>query len=70
MFGKKFYILNPIEIGNRIIYPIVLLKFMQINNIFYNISYEVSAFKIIENNNTFFKNLSLNKKDFQHIKDI
>lgn len=68
MQGKKIYLLNAIKIENRLLYPIVSLKILKINNLFINIDFDVLALKIVEDDSTYFKNISLLKKDFDILK--
>lgn len=69
MHGNKKYILNPIIIGKREIYPIVNLSFLLIKNTFLNIEYKVVAIKINENSNIYYKNISLSESEFKKIKN-
>ena len=68
MLGKKIFVLNSIKIENRLLFPIVSLKVLTFDNLFFNIDYEILAFKIIENELTYFKNISLSEKDFNSLK--
>lgn len=67
MNSDKFFQLNSIKIEDRTIVPIVHLDVTVFKNIFFNIDFEVSAFKIIENKKIYFININLNQNDFEYI---
>ena len=68
MIGKKIFILDAIKIENRLLFPIVLLNLSTFDDFFFNMDYEVLAFKIIENELTYFKNINLSQNDFDYLK--
>lgn len=68
MLGKKVYLLNAITVGTRLLFPIVLLKVSTFENILFNIDYEVLAFKIVEKESTYYKNVNLTEEDFELLK--
>ncbi|RAP47011.1 MAG: hypothetical protein BZ135_02920 [Methanosphaera sp. rholeuAM6] len=68
MNGKKIFILDAIKIENRVLFPIVSLKLSTFDDLFFNIDYEVLAFKIIENELTYFKNITLSQENFDLLK--
>lgn len=68
MNGKKIFILDAIKIENRVLFPIVSLKLSTVDDLFFNIDYEVLAFKIIENELTYFKNITLSQENFDLLK--
>lgn len=67
MDAKKFFPLEPIIVGDKKIIPIGLLKIMLIKDTFFNVDYEISLIKIIENKKIYYKNVNLAQKDFEHI---
>lgn len=69
MNARKFFILDPIIIDEKKIYPIGLLKIMVFKDMFLNIDYEISLIKIIENKKIYYKNVNLSQKDFECIKN-
>lgn len=68
MIEKKYFILKSFEIEDRIIYPIAKLNLLKFNNLFYHITYKVVAFKISENNQVYYKNVSLSLENFENLK--
>ncbi|MBR0472403.1 MAG: hypothetical protein IJI98_06855 [Methanosphaera sp.] len=67
---KKFFELDSITVANKEIYPIVLLKLINVKDTFFNIDYEVVMFKIIENKKIYYKNVILSQKDFEYVKNF
>ncbi len=67
MKTKKFFQLESIKTGNRIIYPIAILKIASFKNTFFDLQYEISAFKIIENKKIYYKNLNLNQDELDYV---
>ncbi len=69
MYGKKFYVLKPINIGMRKIYPIAQLKLHIINKTFVAITYSTVAIKVFEDDEIYYKNISLSDNDFKKLKN-
>ena len=69
MFSKKI-MLDAINIGERKLFPIVSLKINYLNNSFLSMNYSVVAFKVIENDLTYWVNNNLSKKEFKKIKKL
>ena len=68
MIEKKYFILKSFEVQDRIIYPIAKLKLIKFNNLFYHITYQIVAFKILENDQVYYKNVSLSVENFENFK--
>ncbi len=68
MIEKKYFILKSFEVQDRIIYPIAKLKLIKFNNLFYHITYQIVAFKISENDQVYYKNVSLSVENFENFK--
>lgn len=68
MNAKKYLILEANEIGGRTIHPIACLEVNKKNS-FIGIHYQVVAFKIIEENKVYFKNVSLTEEKFKKIRN-
>lgn len=69
MYATKLFVIDSIAVHDRIIYPIAKLNVLLFKNKFINMEYEVVAFKICENNKeTYFKNVSLSKEEFDDLK--
>ncbi|MGN1322260.1 MAG: hypothetical protein ACI4VJ_06760 [Methanosphaera sp.] len=58
MIGNKVYMLEPLIVGNRKIYPIVKLDILVVDGISLNIKYKVISLKIIENKDVYYKDIS------------
>ncbi|OED30074.1 hypothetical protein [Methanosphaera sp. WGK6] len=69
MIKNKLYVLKPITLENRLIYPIVELSVFTLENLFFNIDFTVVALKIRENDEIYYKNISMSKNDFKKIKN-
>ena len=70
MLGKKRFLLGSIKVGDRLLYPIVSLKVLTYDNLFLSVDYDVLAFKIVEKDKTYYKNVKKKKKEFEKIKEI
>ncbi len=70
MLGKKRFLLGSIKVGDRLLYPIVSLKVLTYDNLFLSVDYDVLAFKIVEKDKTYYKNVKLPEKEFEKIKEI
>lgn len=68
--SKKYLKLKSIHLGDRIITPIASLSVLSTHDIFYFVDYEMVAFKIKENEDVYYKNLSLTKTKLNKIKKI
>lgn len=69
MFSKNI-MLDAIDIGERKIFPIVSLKINYVNNSFLSMDYGIVAFKIMENDKTYWVNNNLSKKELKKIKKL
>lgn len=69
MLSKK-YLMDAIRIGERKLFPLVSLEINYINNTFLSIDYTIVAFKVIENDLTYWINNNLSKKEFNDIKKL
>lgn len=69
MFSKNI-MLDAIDIGERKLFPIVSLKINYVNNSFLSMDYGIVAFKIMENDKTYWVNNNLSKKELKKIKKL
>lgn len=69
MFSKNI-MLDAIDIGERKLFPIVSLKINYLNNSFLSMDYGIVAFKIMENDKTYWVNNNLSKKELKKIKKL
>lgn len=67
MLDKKIYYSKPLVVESRRIYPLVLLKVLNIKNTFLNVDFGVLALKIIEKENVYYINISMKKDDFEKL---
>jgi len=64
MFADKLVELEKIDCGDRICYPIAKLSLCHIQDKFMTIDYQVVAFRIKEENTTYYINISLTDDEF------
>ncbi len=69
MLSKK-YLMDAIRVGERKLFPLVSLEINYLNNTFLSIDYTIVAFKVIENDLTYWINNNLSKKEFNDIKKL
>ena len=65
---KRYIKLDSIKAGYRTIIPIAHLDVLSSNNIFYFIDYDVVAFIIKEDDEIYYKNISLSENEFHNLK--
>ncbi len=68
MYGSKLFTLDSIKVEDRTIYPIANLELTVAAEVLYNIDFDVVALKIVENNNVYYKNISMSQEDFKKLK--
>ncbi|MBQ6219563.1 MAG: hypothetical protein IJJ47_07530 [Methanosphaera sp.] len=67
MLDKKIYYSKPLVIESRSIYPLVLLKVLNVKNTFVNVDFCVLALKIIEKEKLYYINISMENDDFEKL---
>jgi hypothetical protein len=68
MFNEKIYLLDAIKIEKRLLHPIVSLKVIMLDDIYFSLDYELLAFKIIEEDKTYYASLNLSDEQLDDIK--
>ncbi len=68
MIGSRLFTLEPIDVNDKEIYPVALLKLLIFEEVVYNVDYSVVALKIVENNEVYYKNISMSEEDFKKLK--
>lgn len=66
---SKYIKLDSIHLERRTIYPIACLNVLS-SNLFYFVEYEIVAFKINEDDDVYYKNLSLTEGQLNEVKKI